>query len=297
MAGVALPVQWWVGNETKAMFEQTAFGILSFRRVLQWDWTAKNHDMSDAVRSIGLFHLAEERRRLQKHTEMKKPDQAAMSMYKRSWDDIHAAARSMHALMRSTSISSGWAARSCSIMLNACNTVAGIKARLAARSNGLASLGQSFHAAMAIFKGSRPHSTRAASWSFVTSLGVEGTWDCEKAPCTDLRSDPTLQQNSYRTTQADAYVNHAHQTSAARVVTNLIKLKHCRVKKTVSPSTPTYWRQAPSFRSRRNTISHRETKHNKQTTKTKHKKETGREGVPSVGLSYVKLCDTAALVH
>ena len=131
----------------------------------------------------------------------------------------------------------------------------------------------------------------------VTSLGVEGTWDCEKAPCTDLRSDPTLQQNSYRTTQADAYVNHAHQTSAARVVTNLIKLKHCRVKKTVSPSTPTYWRQAPSFRSRRNTISHRETKHNKQTTKTKHKKETGREGVPSVGLSYVKLCDTAALVH
>ena len=62
---------------------------------------------------------------------------------------------------------------------------------------------------------------------------------CEKAPCTDLRSDPTLQQNSYRTTQADAYVNHAHQTSAARVVMNLIKLKHCRVKKTVSPSTPT----------------------------------------------------------
>ena len=66
--------------------------------------------MSDTVRSIGLFHLAEERRRLQKHTEMEKPDQAAMSMYKRSWDDIHAAARSMHALMRSTSISSGWAA-------------------------------------------------------------------------------------------------------------------------------------------------------------------------------------------
>ena len=94
---------------------------------------------------------------------------------------------------------------------------------------------------------------------------------CEKAPCTDLRSDPTLHQNFYRTTQADAYVNHAHQTSAARVVTNLIKLKHRRVKKTVSPSTPTCWRQAPSFRSRRNMISHRETKHNKQTTKTKHK--------------------------
>ena len=40
---------------------------------------------------------------------------------------------------------------------------------------------------------------------------------CEKAPCTDLRSDPTLHQNSYRTTQADAYVNHAHQTQAQRV--------------------------------------------------------------------------------
>ena len=40
---------------------------------------------------------------------------------------------------------------------------------------------------------------------------------CEKAPCTDLQSDPTLHQNSYRTTQADAYVNHAHQTQAQRV--------------------------------------------------------------------------------
>ena len=40
---------------------------------------------------------------------------------------------------------------------------------------------------------------------------------CEKAPCTDLRSDPTLHQNFYRTTQADAYVNHAHQTQAQRV--------------------------------------------------------------------------------
>ena len=57
-------------------------------------------------------------------------------------------------------------------------------------------------------------------------------------------------------------------TSAERKFTNLIKLKQYRVKKTVSPSTPTCWRQAPSFRSRRNTISHRETKHNKQTTKT-----------------------------
>ena len=33
-------------------------------------------------------------------------------------------------------------------------------------------------------------------------------------------------------------------------------------------------------------------KHNKQTNKTQENGE-----VPSVGLSYVKLCDTAALVH
>ena len=39
----------------------------------------------------------------------------------------------------------------------------------------------------------------------------------EKAPCTDPRSDPTLLPNSYRTTRADAYVNHAHQTQAQRV--------------------------------------------------------------------------------
>ena len=150
------------------LHRQKPIGEPSASGIWQSDASVAQH-MSDTVRSIGLFHLAEERRRLQKHTEMKKPDQAAMSMYKRSWDDIHAAARSMHALMRSTSISSGWAARSCSIMPNACNTVAGIKARLAARSNGLASLGQSFHAAMAIFKGSRPHSTRAASWSWTNT--------------------------------------------------------------------------------------------------------------------------------
>ena len=63
-------------------------------------------------------------------------------------------------------------------------------------------------------------------------------------------------------------------TSAARVVTNLIKLKHWRVKKTGSPSTPTCWRRTPSCRSRRNTISHRET----QTQQTKQDKErTGKE--------------------
>ena len=51
--------------------------------------------------------------------------------------------------------------------------------------------------------------------------------------------------------------------SAERIVADLITLKHCRVKKTVSPSTPTCWRRTPSFRSRRNTISHRETQTDK----------------------------------
>ena len=58
--------------------------------------------------------------------------------------------------------------------------------------------------------------------------------------------------------------------SAERVVANLITLEHCRVKKTVSPSTPTCWRRTPSFRSRRNTISHRET----QTQQTKERRKT-----------------------
>ena len=60
-------------------------------------------------------------------------------------------------------------------------------------------------------------------------------------------------------------------TSAERKFTNLIKLKQCRVKKTVSPSTHTCWRQASSFRSRRNTLSRRETQ-TQQTRKRKSNK-------------------------
>ena len=61
-------------------------------------------------------------------------------------------------------------------------------------------------------------------------------------------------------------------TSAERKFTNLIKLKQYRVKKTVSPSTPTCWRQASSFRSRRNTISHRETQ-TQQANKTRQNRK------------------------
>ena len=39
----------------------------------------------------------------------------------------------------------------------------------------------------------------------------------------------------------------------------------------------------------------KETQHNKQTQTNQNKKE--EESVPSAGLSYVKLCDTAASVH
>ena len=60
-------------------------------------------------------------------------------------------------------------------------------------------------------------------------------------------------------------------TSAERKFTNLIKLKQYRVKRIVSPSTPTCWRQAPSFCSRRNTISQRETQ-TQQTNKTKERR-------------------------
>ena len=73
-------------------------------------------------------------------------------------------------------------------------------------------------------------------------------------------------------------------TSAERVVANLIKLEHCRVKKTVSPSTPTCWRRTPSFRSRRNTISHRETQTQQPKNKTtrqrrRKRKKTKRDNV------------------
>ena len=63
---------------------------------------------------------------------------------------------------------------------------------------------------------------RCGSTSHTTAQCTQGSKPIqkatvEKAPCTDLRSDPTLLQNSYRTTQADAYVNHAHQTQAQSV--------------------------------------------------------------------------------
>ena len=78
--------------------------------------------------------------------------------------------------------------------------------------------------------------------------------------------------------------------SAEHVVANLIELAHCRVKKTVSPSTPTCWRRTPSFRSRRNTISHRETQTQqtkKQRTKQQEKTKRGKEKMCSLCRSVV----------
>ena len=64
---------------------------------------------------------------------------------------------------------------------------------------------------------------------------VELRYHVEKAPCTDLQSDPTLHQISTGLRGKTRTSN----TSAERVVTNLITPEHCRVKKLVSPSTPT----------------------------------------------------------
>ena len=75
-------------------------------------------------------------------------------------------------------------------------------------------------------------------------------------------------------------------TSAARVVANLIKLDHWHVKKTVSPSTPACWRRTPSFRSRRNTISHRET----QTQQTKKQNKTNGKKTGTCSLCRSVLC-------
>ena len=88
-------------------------------------------------------------------------------------------------------------------------------------------------------------------------------------------------------------------TSAARVVANLIKLNSgslsCQT--VVSSTTPTCWRRTPSFRSRRNTISRRKHKHNKQSNKNTEQGTKKKGNVPSVDLSHVKLGDTAASVH
>ena len=111
------------------------------------------------------------------------------------------------------------------------------------------------------------------------------TWSCEKALCTDLKSDPTLHQNSTGVRRQTRTSN----TIAEHVVTNLITLEHCRVKKLVSPSTPTCWRRTPSSRSRRNTISHRET----QTQQTKENREEKKGNVSPLSvclmLNYVTL--------
>ena len=60
--------------------------------------------------------------------------------------------------------------------------------------------------------------------------------------------------------------------SAERIVANLITLKHCRVKKTVSPSTPTCWRRTPSF-SLQTQHDQSQGNTNRQRKKTKEDKE------------------------
>ena len=67
------------------------------------------------------------------------------------------------------------------------------------------------------------------------------------------------------------------RTSTTHAKHNLIKLKQYRVKRIVSPSTPTCWRQASSFRSRRNTISHGETQTQQTHERTKPTKREEEE--------------------
>ena len=69
---------------------------------------------------------------------------------------------------------------------------------------------------------------------------VELGYHVEKAPCTDLRSDPTLHPK-FLQNYAGRRVRQPRtpNTSAERKFTKLIKLKQYRVKRIVSPSTPT----------------------------------------------------------
>ena len=86
---------------------------------------------------------------------------------------------------------------------------------------------------------------RCGSTSHTTAQCTQGSKPIqkatvEKAPCTDLRSDPTLLQNSIQN-YAGGRVRQPRtpNTSAERKFPNLIKLKQYRVKRIVSPSTPT----------------------------------------------------------
>ena len=118
---------------------------------------------------------------------------------------------------------------------------------------------------------------------------VELRYHVKKRGAQILRSDPTLSSKfSTETTQADAYVNHAHQTSAARVVTNLIKLKHRRVKKTVF-TLDSHMLTSSSFFSLQTQHDQSQGNKTQQNTKTRNRTRPQREDkAPSVGLSYVK---------
>ena len=104
-------------------------------------------------------------------------------------------------------------------------------------------------------------------------------------------------QNSYRTTQAERVTSTTHtpNTSAERKIPKLIKLKQYRVKRNVS-LLDSHMLTSSSFFSLQ--TQHDQSQRNRNTT-NKHKNKEKQRGVrvPCVGLSYVKLCDTAALVH
>ena len=80
--------------------------------------------------------------------------------------------------------------------------------------------------------------------------------------------------------------------SAERKFTNLIKLKQYRVKRLFHPRLPHADVKPLLFAPDATRSVTGKQKHNKQKNE-----ERQRRCVPSVDLSYVKLCDTAALVH
>ena len=128
---------------------------------------------------------------------------------------------------------------------------------------------------------------------------VELRYHVEKAPCTDLRSDPTLLQK-FLQNYAGGRVRQPRtpNTSAERKFPkpNYTKAIPCQkdcftLDSHMLTSSSFFSLQTQHDQSRGNTNTTNKTKPGKQRRRNRER------CVPCVGLSYVKLCDTAALVH
>ena len=126
------------------------------------------------------------------------------------------------------------------------------------------------------------------------SSSVELRYHVEKAPCTDLRSDQNA-SSKFLQNYAGGRVRQPRtpNTSAER--------KFPKPNYTAIPcqkdcfTLDSHMLTSSSFFSLQ--TQHDQSRGNTNTTNKQKQEQRTRRCVPCVGLSYVKLCDTAALVH